>query len=118
MEWPKSVKFFSRSELLKIHPSSRKLANLLKRSVPNQYNTNTGKTLEDISKHCQSCQRMAFKPFIFQVSIPDDVQFNHEVNLDLTWLEARPYKPALRIVDRGNYFSAAEFLQGENAEDI
>ena len=89
-----------------------------KRATPNQYNANTRKILEDISKHCQSCQRMASKPFLFQVSMPDDVQFNYEVILDLTWLEPRPHRPALHIVDRGTHFSAAEFLQGESAEDI
>ena len=60
---------------------------------------------------------MALKPFLFQVSMPDDVQFNHEVILDVIWLEPRAEKPSINIVDRGTHFSAAEFLQGGSAEN-
>ena len=61
---------------------------------------------------------MASKPFLFQLFMPDDVQFNHELILDFTWLEPMSHRPALHIVDRGTHFSLAEFLQGESAEDI
>ncbi len=50
--------------------------------------------------------------------MPDNIQFNHEIILDLTWIEPRPHKPVLHIVDRGTHLSAAEFLVGESSEDI
>lgn len=55
---------------------------------------------------------MTQKPFQFQVTIPDDVQFNHEVILDLTWIELRPHRPVLHVVDRGTRFSSAIFVTG------
>ena len=59
---------------------------------------------------------MAPKPFVFQVIMPDDIQFNHETIVDLIWIEKRPNRPALHIVDRGTYFSAAQFVSGEDSE--
>ena len=61
---------------------------------------------------------MTPKPFVFQVTMPDDIQFNHEVILDLTWIEPRPHKPALHVVDRGTNFSSALFVDGKSAEDV
>lgn len=52
------------------------------------------------------------KPFAFQVSMPDDTQFNHEIIVDLFCIDK---KPALHAVGRGAHFSAAKFLQGESA---
>ena len=50
--------------------------------------------------------------------IPDDIQFNHEVIQDLTWIESRLHTTALHIVDCGTHFSAAVFLEGEDAESV
>ena len=61
---------------------------------------------------------MAPKPLVFQVTMPDDIQFNNEVITDLTWIELRPHRPALNVVDRGSHFSAAVFLEVENAESV
>ncbi len=123
LEWPNSVIFFSLPELLKIHrrlahPTPNKLANLLKKAAPKQYNSHTRQILDDIAAHRESCQRMASKPFLFQVSMPDNIQFNYEIILDLTWIEPRPHKPVLNIEDRGTHISAAEFLKGESSEDV
>ncbi len=65
--------------------------------------------MEDITAHCNSSQRIAPKPFAFQVTLPDSIAFNHEIYLDLIWIENRPHAPALHIVDCGTHFSAAQF---------
>ncbi len=61
---------------------------------------------------------MAPKPFVYQVTMPDDIQFNHEIIVDLTWIEERPHRPALHIVNRGMHFSAAQFVSGEDSESV
>ena len=95
LEWPPSVILFSRADLLKIHrrfahSSAGRLANLLRKAAPDQLDSNKLKLLEDISATCQSCQCMAPNPLAFQVAMPDDIQFNHEVIIDLSWIEPRP----------------------------
>eukprot|EP00171_Calliarthron_tuberculosum_P023868 IDg23868t1 len=71
LNWPSRVVLFSKSELLKIHrrfahPSAEKLSNLLKRAKPEMFDKSTRKFLDEIVSHCQSCQRLAPKPFVFQ----------------------------------------------------
>ncbi len=63
-------------------------------------------------------QRMAPKPSVFQVTMPDKIFFNREIYLDLMWIEKRPHPPVLHIVDRGTHFSAATFLKSESAVDL
>ena len=109
LEWPPAVVLFSRSELIKIHrrfahSTADKLCALLKKAAPQQFDQNTRKISEDIARHCQSCQRMAPKPFLSQVTMPDDIQFNHEVIVDISWIEKRPHRPVLHIVDRVTHF--------------
>ena len=118
-----AVIFYSRKELLKIHrrfahPSPKKLEELLIRASPEYTDKNTRKLLEDIAVHCKSRQHMAPKPFLFHVSLPENIQFNDEVILDLTWVEPRPHRASLHVVDRGSHFSAAKFLTVEGAEDV
>ena len=38
--------------------------------------------------------------------------------MDLIWIEPRPHRPVLHIVDRGTHFSAAVFLDREDAVSI
>ncbi len=78
LEWSPAVILFSRSDLLKIHrrfvhSTPEKLCKLLKKAAPKQFDSNTRRLLDEISKHCQSWQQMAPKPFIFQVTMPDDI---------------------------------------------
>ena len=113
LTWPSPVVLFTRRELLSIHrkfahPSTTKLMELLKKASPDHIDDKTRKLLDDIVARCNSCQRMAKKPFVFQVTMPDNIVFNHEVYLDLAWIEPRPRKPILHVVDRGTHFSAAQ----------
>ena len=68
------------------------------------------KLLQEIIASCQACQRMAPKPLVFQVTMPDDIQFNHEAMMDLRRIEPKPNRTALHVVERGIHFSAAVFL--------
>ena len=117
-EWPARVVLFTRTELEKLHrrfahPTTTKLLNLLRRADPKRVDDQTRETLERIYRSCDPCQRMSPKPFVFQVSMPDDIVFNNEVVVDLMWLDG---KPVLHIVDRGTHYSAASFVTDESAE--
>lgn len=110
----------SRRDLLKLHrrfahPSVDKLYNLLRRAKPEEVDQNTRKILNDITERCGPCQRLAPKPYVFQISMPDLMQFNHEIIVDVFFIDG---KPVLHVVDRGTHFSASEFLQGQSAEAI
>ena len=72
--------------------------NLLRKASPQNIDRRTRYILEKIYRSCDPCQRMSPKPFVFQVSMPDDVVFNNEVIVDLMWLEG---SPVLHVVDRG-----------------
>lgn len=125
LEWPPSTVLFTRSDLLKLlrrfaHTSTDKLMNVLRRASPDNYSPETRRFLEDIVARCNSCQPMAPKPFVFQVSLPDN-----EIYMDLMWLhvtsegDTNPSKKSvLHVVDRGTHFSAARFLSGESAETV
>ncbi len=116
LEWAQSVVLYTRVELGKLHrrfahPSAEKLFNLLRRAQPDNLTPETRRVLEDIVARCDSCQRMAPKPFVFQVSMPDNIVFNHEILMDLMRIEPRPHEPVVHILDLGTRFSAAQFLK-------
>ncbi len=123
LEWNYNLVFFSRAGLLKMHrrfahPTADKSSALLRRAYPRKYSSSTKNVLEDIVRRCNSCETMAWKPFIFQVTMPDEILFNHEIILDLAWIEPRPHRPVLHIVDRGTRFSASKFVYGECAKSV
>ncbi len=61
---------------------------------------------------------MAPKPFVFRITMPADIVFNHEIFMDSMWIEKRPHAPILHIVDGGTHFSAATFVKSESAIDV
>ena len=111
LEWPSIIILFSRSDLSRLrsrfaNPPSTKLAELLKHARPDEYSSQIKKMLDDISSRCKPCQHMSPIPYTFQVTMPDGIQFNNEIILDLAWIEPRPHHPVLHAVDRGTHFSA------------
>lgn len=92
---PASVRF-TKSELQKLHlhffhPNFQKLYNVRKEAIPNEFDVGTKSTLEEIAKACRNCQQHRSKPYRFRVSIQsDEAQFNHEVSVDLKWLQSHP----------------------------
>ncbi len=122
LEWPSNLILYSRSDLIKIngrfaHSTPEKLATLLNRAAAQYFEIGTKKLLEDISRRCKACQHMESRLYTFQVTMRDNIQFNHKVIVDISWIEPRPHKPVLHIVHRGTHFSTAKFVSGESAED-
>ena len=105
---------YTRSHFLEIHkrfahPTADKFSTFLKRAKPEEYSSSVRTILKYIVSKSKSCQRMAPKLYTFEVSLLGDKKFNHEVIIDLTWIEPRPHRLAVHIVDRGTHFSAARF---------
>ncbi len=91
LNWHSHVVLFTRQELVKLysrfaHPPTEKLANVIRRASPENFTPSTRRFLDDIAAHCNSCQRMAPKPFVFQVTVPDNIVFNHDIYFDFVWI--------------------------------
>ena len=116
-----------------LHPSTRKLYNLLRRAKPEDLTAQTMDTLKEIQKTCETCQMYAPKQLIFRIKDTEAIRFNHEILLDVKYLNPRQSgttrprtrsssrtsqnlgdqsraAPVLHIVDVGTKFQAAEFL--------
>ena len=121
VEWPTHEVMFSKKELLKLHerfshPASEALVNLIRRADPQLLGSDTRKILDSIAKSCKACQVHASKPIRFKVSMPDnDIVFNHEIQVDLFWLDS---KPAVHVIDRGTRYSIAKFIENHSAEHL
>jgi hypothetical protein len=98
-----------------MHPSNRKLFNLLERAYPEKLTTETWKLFEDIKDSCHACQRYTSRPISFKVRFPDEVVFNKELRLDIMTING---KAILHVVDSGTNFSAARFLAGQDTKTI
>ena len=120
VEWDFPKIWFSKEQIRKLHlqfyhPSADKLFRLIQRAKPGEATSETKKMLEDINRACTTCQRYTPKPFSFQVSMPKGIVFNHELALDLMYLERLP---VLHVVDTQTHFSSATFLYGESVEAV
>jgi hypothetical protein len=103
--------YFTEDELRRVHrhfrhPSPGKLYAILKRADPST-DSKTMQILEDISRSCDPCQRIAPRPIRFKVSGGEKTVFNATVAIDLLYLDGAP---VLHIVDLSTNFSAAQFL--------
>lgn len=102
IRWDLREVMYTRTELERLHlhffhPSVQKLLALLKRGTPDRVKPDTPKIIQDIVDKCQGCKRFGIRPYRFRVSIPnEDVIFNHEVAIDLFWIDGNP---VLHIVD-------------------
>jgi hypothetical protein len=120
LEWDFPEILFSKEQIQKLHlqfyhPSADKLFRLIQRAKPEEATSETKKMLLDINNACLTCQRFTQKPFTFQVSMPKGIVFNHELALDLMYLERLP---VLHVVDTQTHFSSAVFLYGETVEEV
>ncbi len=62
-------------------------------------NSEVRKALKEIAEKCGPCQTWAPRGARFRVSLPmDDVVFNHEIEVDIMWIDG---DPVLHIIDRG-----------------
>lgn len=71
--------------------------------------------LQEISRYCDPCQRMATRPLTFPVTMPEGIIFSHQLAPDLMWINSNP---VLYVLDTHTDFSAAQFLQGEDTESV
>ena len=115
------VNLYSTQELTRIHrhffhPHAERLYSLMKIADDPEINPQTLEALEDITKSCDVCQRLAREPGRFCVSLPPgEVVFNRTISMDIMTLEGRT---VLHIIDNDTKFGAAQFLQqGESTKN-
>lgn len=77
--------YISKLQLIRLHrqfshPSSEKLFNLLSRARPSDATPETRRVLEEISKSCDTCQKLQSAPRRFRVATgTEHIQFNEKV---------------------------------------
>ena len=92
------------------HPSVPKLHKLLTRAGHDvKY-----EAIEMIRKFCHYCQIKGDAPKRFKFTLRDDADFNHEVIVDVMYLEG---KPVLHLVDAATSFQAGKFLKSLSAKE-
>ena len=114
LEWKREdAVLFSRSEMLKFHrgfrhPTDTKLLNLIRKARPQEATEATTRILKEISKSCNTCQRLGLQPSRFKTALPtlQEVKFGEEISMDLMFIEGRAI---LHIVDTATRFSSAIF---------
>ena len=92
LELPSSIILFTRSDLSLLHkrfahPTSTKLAELLKRPRPDKCTSQIKKMPDDVLSRCKPCQQTSPKPYTFQVTMPNGIQFDNEIIFDFAWIE-------------------------------
>lgn len=120
LEWLPSI-LYTEAELRRVHrhffhPSTERLAAVIKRSDPSAMSPQVIADLDKIKSTCDVCQREAGIPHRFRVSMPaSECIFNRIVCLDIMKLDGIS---VLHVVDRDTKFSAATFLSGETTSDV
>lgn len=119
--WEQNV-LYTMPELRKLHrhffhPQPDRLYAVINKAGGEHAKPSTLKQLQDVSRNCDLCQRLAKDPSRFRVALPPgDIVFNRTVLLDIMYLDG---KPLLHVVDKDTLFSAATFLSnGESTEDV
>ncbi|KID81354.1 Ribonuclease H-like protein [Metarhizium guizhouense ARSEF 977] len=95
------------------HPSVERLSRILTK-VGQEFDSNLLKRLTDI---CHHCQLNAKAPGRFKFTIRDDHEFNHEIIVDIFFINGQP---VLHVVDSATAFQAAKFLNNkeQKAKDL
>lgn len=120
VEWPPTV-FYTEQELRRIHrhfyhPSTDKLANLIRRGAKDHDKPGLRRDLDHIRETCEICQRLAKAPGRFRVAIPnEECTFNRSVGMDLMKINKQT---ALHMVDKDTKFGAAVFLESESSKAV
>lgn len=112
---------FTRKELERLHlhfhhPSAKRLYKLLRRARPDETTSQTLRQLHEIGQKCTPCKVHSTRPYHFRVSIPlNDIIFNHELAMDLLWLEGIP---VLHIVDTHTNIQNAIIPNGKSSLEL
>lgn len=72
------------------------LFSLIARPKPENTNKERKESLEKCTEECSTCQRFSQNPMSFKVHIPGNIVFNHEISLNLMFLDRIP---ELNVVD-------------------
>ena len=84
--------------------------------MPDRLNAETPKLAQDIADKCQGRKRFGMHPYRCRVSLPrDEVIFNHEVAIDLFWVEGNP---VLHIVDTQTGFQNVALPKSRSAQNV
>eukprot|EP00171_Calliarthron_tuberculosum_P005221 IDg5221t1 len=103
-----------------MHPSAKKLYNILGRANPKTFGPHLLPILKEISNSCNTCQIFSPRNLYFRIRDPDSVRFNQRIILDVMFLsdDEGKKKPVLHIVDAGTKFQAAAFLKNSSTQCI
>lgn len=110
LQWNTEItSYFTFPELKRLHrcfghSHVDKLVKVLKRSEMSTITPETRKTLDKIERLCAACQGYAQRPRRFKFTLRDDVEFNHNIYVDIFYIEG---KPVLHVVEEGTRFQAA-----------
>ena len=96
------------------HVYPQKPFNLLKKANENVGNSDLS-ILKEISQECYPCQKFTRDPLRYVASAPEDIQFNHEVALDIMYIRKRPI---LHVLCAGTRFNVAAFVEDRSSETI
>jgi hypothetical protein len=119
LEMPSST-WYTRNQPLRlqkhlVHPSTHKLLNLLRRVDPSGTPPGTKEVLKEIALACHACQTFASRPIPFQIRDLERIIINHEVRIDLLWIEG---KAIVHVVDAGTTFSPATYVSNQDVASI
>lgn len=108
---------FTEQELRRLHrrfghPSARKLWLLLDRTGVKDLST---ETLAEINRACRHCQMNEKKPGRFLFTIKDDLEFNHTFQLDIFYMDGKPY---LHGIDGATGWNVCAAIPDESAATI
>src|SRR4051794_14763795 len=87
------------------HPSVAQLHKVLQRAG----HPIETKALKALSRVCHQCQMNASRPARFKFTLHDDYEFNHEIVVDIMYLDSNC--PTLHVIDVSTSFNAARFLR-------
>ena len=90
------------------HASAESLVKLLRTASREKLTPETYQNLQEISRICDPCQRIANASLRFRVSMgSENLRFNETLFIDVVYIDNRP---VLHLVDSATHFWAARFL--------
>jgi hypothetical protein len=109
-----AVHYLTETELRQLHrrfghPAADRLYRVLEKAGCNDVRKDI---LDKITKFCHQCQMHSKAPGRFKFTIRDDADFNHQIIVDVMYINQ---KPVLHAVDEATGFHAARFLQNMTA---
>jgi hypothetical protein len=93
------------------HPATERLYKLLQRAGHADASEHT---LREIKRFCHHCQAHDPAPRRFKFTLKDDREFNHEILVDVMYLDG---KPVLHVIDSATSFNEARFLPSLSTKD-